>query len=164
MSGQPVRYVLRDIANTSTVPLSSFYWRDYLPSAVRLEQVVTGTYNKSLTYKIVYRVNGGDYRTLADSLSTAKNYTLDASPAALGLAVNEKVTELMCVFGQVPAGFAQVDIPYLYTTALPGLAPGSSFTNTAEAGGVFNGVWVQAVARWVTAVYGKPVPLPRTGY
>ncbi|MCR1906264.1 SpaA isopeptide-forming pilin-related protein [Intestinimonas butyriciproducens] len=164
MSGQPVRYVLRDIANTSTVPLSSFYWRDYLPSAVRLEQVVTGTYNKSLTYKIVYRVNGGDYRTLADSLSTTKNHTLDASPAALGLAVNEKVTELMCVFGQVPAGFAQVDIPYLYTTALPGLAPGSSFTNTAEAGGVFNGVWVQAVARWVTAVYGKPVPLPRTGY
>lgn len=164
VSGQPVIYTFSGIGNTSTVPLSSFYWRDYLPAAVRLDRVVTGTYNKALTYKIVYRVNGGDYRTLADSLSTAKNYTLDASPAALGLASNEKITEIMFVFGQVPASFAQVETPYLYTTALPGLTGGSSIVNVAEAGGVYNGQWVQAVARWVTTVYGKPVPLPRTGY
>jgi hypothetical protein len=48
--------------------------------------------------------------------------------------------------------------------ALPGLAPGSSFANVADVGGTYNGVWVQGVTRWVTTVYSKPTPLPRTGY
>ncbi len=165
VSGQPVRYVFSGIANTGNVTLESFYWRDTLPAAVTLNKVVTGSYNRPGNYKIVYKVNGvGDYRTLADNLSTAKVYTLDAGPAALGLASNERVTEIMFVFGQAPGGFAQVETPMLYTTAAPGLAAGSSFTNVAEAGGVYNGQWIQAVTRWVTTVYGKPVPLPRTGY
>ena len=165
MSGQPVRYVFSRIGNTSNVMLQSFYWRDTLPAAVRLDKVVTGTYNFPGTYKIVYKVNGtGDYRTLADSLSTRRNYTLAASPAALGLASNERVTEVMFVFGQVPGGFSQVEAPMLHCIALPGLAPGSSFANVADVGGTYNGVWVQGVTRWVTTVYGKPTPLPRTGY
>ena len=102
-SGQPVRYVFSRIGNTSNVMLQSFYWRDTLPAAVRLDKVVTGTYNFPGTYKIVYKVNNtGDYRTLADSLSTSRNYTLAASPTALGLAANERVTEIMFVFGQAP--------------------------------------------------------------
>ena len=164
MSGQPVNYTFSGIANTSNVRLDSFYWRDTLPAAVRLEQVVTGTYNFPGTYKITYRVNGGEYRTLADNLSTAQNYTLAASPAALGLAANERVTEIMFVFGQAPAGFAQVEKPMLKCTAVNGLAAGSSFVNVADVGGIYNGQWVQAVTRWVTTVYGKPTPLPRTGY
>ena len=164
MSGQPVNYTFSGIANTSNVRLDSFYWRDTLPAAVRLEQVVTGTYNFPGTYKITYRVNGGEYRTLADNLSTAQNYTLAASPAALGLAANERVTEIMFVFGQAPAGFAQVEKPVLKCTAVNGLAAGSSFVNVADVGGIYNGQWVQAVTRWVTTVYGKPTPLPRTGY
>lgn len=165
MSGQPVRYVFSRIGNTSNVMLQSFYWRDTLPAAVRLDKVVTGTYNFPGTYKIVYKVNGaGDYRTLADSLSTSRNYTLAASPAALGLASNERVTEVMFVFGQVPGGFSQVEAPMLHCIALPGLTPGSSFANVADVGGTYNGVWVQGVTRWVTTVYGKPTPLPRTGY
>lgn len=165
VSGQPVRYVFSGISNTGNISLESFYWRDTLPAAVTLNKVVTGTYNFPGTYKIVYKVNGaGDYRTLADNLSTAKNYTFDAGPAALGLAANERVTEVMFVFGQAPGGFSQVEAPALHCTAVPGLAAGSSFTNVAEAGGVYNGQWIQAVTRWVTTVYGKPVPLPRTGY
>lgn len=165
VGGQPVRYVFSGIANTGNVTLESFYWRDTLPAAVRLFKVVTGTYNRTGSYKIVYKVNGvGDYRTLADNLSTAKNYELIASPAALGLAANERVTEIMFVFGQAPGGFAQVEAPMLYTTAAPGLAAGSSFVNNADVGGVYNGAWVQAVTRWVTTVYGKPITLPRTGY
>ena len=109
MANQPVRFAFSQIANTSNVSLSNFYWRDTLPAQVRLEKVVTGTYNFPGTYKIVYRVNGGDYRTLADNLSTGKNYTLAASSVALGLAANERVTEVMFVFGQAPAGFAQVE-------------------------------------------------------
>ena len=168
MSGQPVRYVFSRIGNSSNVMLQSFYWRDTLPAAVRLTSVVTGTYNFPGTYKIVYKVNNtGDYRTLADSLSTSQNYTLAASPVALGLAANERVTEIMFVFGQVPGGFSQVEAPMLHCTAVSGLAAGSSFANVADVGGTYNGVWVQAVSRWVTTVYGKKVPapkLPRTGY
>ena len=165
MANQPVRYAFSNIANTSNVSLSNFYWRDTLPAQVRLEKVVTGTYNFPGTYKIVYRVNGGDYRTLADNLSTSKNYTLAASSVALGLASNERVTEIMFVFGQAPAGFSQVEAPYLHCKAVARL-PAGSFVNVADAGGTYNGTWVQAVSRWVTSVYGKPtVPkLPRTGY
>ncbi|MCG4706051.1 hypothetical protein L0P17_08390 [Flavonifractor plautii] len=165
VSGQPVRYTFSGISNTSNVRLDSFYFRDTLPAQVRLEQVVTGTWNFPGVYKIVYKVNGtGDYRTLADNLSTSQTYTLAASPAALGLAANERVTEIMFVFGQAPAGFAQVEAPVLYCTSVNGLAAGSSFVNVADVGGVYNGQWVQAVSRWVTTVYGKPEPLPRTGY
>ena len=165
MAGQPVRYTFSGIANTSNVRLDSFYWRDTLPAEVRLDTVVTGTYNFPGTYKITYRVNGGEYRTLADNLSTSKNYTLAASATALGLASNERVTEVMFVFGQAPAGFAQVEKPYLHCTAVDNLAS-TSFVNVADVGGVYNGQWVQAVSRWVTTVYGKPaIPtLPRTGY
>lgn len=56
-----------------------------------------------------------------------------------------------------------METPYLYCTAV-GSLPSGSFTNVADAGGVYNGQWVQAVSRWVTTVYGKPEPLPRTGY
>ena len=168
MSGQPVRYVFSRIGNSSNVMLQSFYWRDTLPAAVRLTSVVTGTYNFPGTYKIVYKTNtSGDYLTLADSLSTSQNYTLAASPAALGLASNERVTEIMFVFGQVPGDFSQVETPMIYCKTISGLAAGSSFANVADVGGTYNGVWVQGVSRWVTTVYGKKVPapkLPRTGY
>ena len=164
VSGQPVNYTFSGIANTSNVRLDSFYWRDTLPAQVRLNTVVTGTYNFPGTYKITYRVNGGEYRTLADNLSTAQNYTLAASPTALGLAANERVTEIMFVFGQAPGGFAQVEKPVLKCTAISGLTAGSSFVNVADVGGVYNDQWVQAISRWVTTAYGKPTPLPRTGY
>ena len=165
MAGQPVRYAFSGIGNTSNVRLDNFYWRDAIPAEVRLDSVVTGTYNFPGVYKITYRVNGGEPRTLADNLSTGKNYTLAASPVALGLASNERVTEVMFVFGQAPAGFAQVVKSYLHCTAVAYLA-GASFVNVADVGGSYNGKWVQAVSCWVTKVYGKPaVPtLPRTGY
>lgn len=164
VSGQPVRYVFSGIGNTGNAALSNFYWRDTLPAAVRLNKIVTGSYNYPGNYKIVYRVNGGAYQTLADNLSTAKVYTLDASAAALGLASNQRVTEVMFVFGQVPGGFAQVETPMLHCAAISGLTGGSSFVNVADAGGVSGGQWVQAVTRWVTTVYGKKLTLPKTGY
>ena len=165
MAGQPVNYTFTSIGNNSNVMLTSFYWRDTLPAEVRLDTVVTGTYNFPGRYKITYRVNGGEYRTLADNLSTSKNYTLAASATALGLASNERVTEIMFVFGQAPAGFAQVEKPMLKCTAVSRMTS-TAFTNIADVGGVYNGVWVQAISRWVTTVYGKPVvpSLPKTGY
>ncbi len=164
IAGQPVNYTLSGIANNSNVRLDNFYWRDALPAQVRLNSIITGTYNFPGVYKITYRVNGGEYRTLADNLSTQKNHILQASPAALGLAANERVTEVMFVFGQAPAGFAQVEKPQIKCTAAAGLTAGSSFVNIADVGGVYNEIWVQAISRWVTIVYGKPTPLPKTGY
>ena len=170
MSNQPVKYTFTGIGNTSTVPLDSFYWRDTFPAwQVRLQQIVTGTYNQALTYKVVYKTNlsGDTYRVLADNLSTQKNYALDASPAALNLAANERVTEFMFVFGTVKGGFAQVEAPVICGTTLQNLANGSSFTNVADVGGLYNGQWIMAVTRWVTKVYAYEtiIPqLPQTGF
>ena len=164
--GQPIRYVFSNIKNTSTVTLDSFYWRDQVPTQVTLSKIVTGSYNQPLSYKVVYKTNlSGDYRTLADNLSTSKVYVLDARPAVLGLAANERVTEVMFVFGQVKAGFAQVETPYIYATARSGLANNASVVNVADVGGLYNGQWIQAVSRWLTTVYTKTtVKLPKTGY
>ena len=164
--GQPIRYVFSDIKNTSSVALESFYWRDQLPAQVTLSKIVTGSYNQPLSYKVVYKTDlSGDYRTLADNLSTSKVYVLDARPAVLGLAANERVTEVMFVFGNVKAGFAQVETPYIYATARSGLANNASVLNVADVGGLYNGQWIQAVSRWLTTVYTKTtVKLPKTGY
>ena len=164
--GQPIRYVFSQIKNSSNVVLDSFYWRDQLPAQVTLSKIVTGSYNQPLSYKVVYKTNlSGDYRTLADNLSTGKTYVLDARPAVLGLAANERVTEVMFVFGNVKAGFAQVETPYIYATARSGLANNSSIVNVADVGGLYNGQWIQAVSRWLTTVYTKTtVKLPKTGY
>ena len=164
--GQPIRYVFSQIKNSSTVALDSFYWRDQLPVQVTLGKIVTGSYNQPLSYKVVYKTNlSGDYRTLADNLSTSKVYVLDARPAVLGLAANERVTEVMFVFGNVKAGFAQVETPYIYATARSGLANNASVLNVADVGGLYNGQWIQAVSRWLTTVYTKTtVKLPKTGY
>ena len=164
--GQPIRYVFSQIKNSSTVALDSFYWRDQLPVQVTLGKIVTGSYNQPLSYKVVYKTNlSGDYRTLADNLSTSKVYVLDARPAVLGLAANERVTEVMFVFGIVPAGYAQVETPYNYATARSGLANNSGILNEADVGGLYNGQWIQAVSRWLTTVYTKTtVKLPKTGY
>ena len=164
--GQPIRYVFSQIKNSSNVSLNSFYWRDQLPAPVTLSKIVTGSYNQPLSYKVVYKTNlSGDYRTLADNLSTSKVYVLDARPAVLGLAANERVTEVMFVFGNVKAGFAQVETPYIYATARSGLANNASVVNVADVGGLYNGQWIQAVSRWLTTVYTKTkVRLPKTGY
>ena len=167
MPGQLVRYNFTGIANNSTTALESFYWRDTLPvKAVRLQTIYTGTWNTPGNYKIVYRTNlsGESWRTLADNLSTSKNYVLDASPAALGLAANEYVTEFMAAFGIVPANFRQVEPPRVDCKTLAKLTGGTQFVNQADAGGVYNGQWIMATSRWVTRVYAPSKPLPRTGY
>ena len=167
MPGQLVRYNFTGIANNSTTALESFYWRDTLPvKAVRLQTIYTGTWNTPGNYKIVYKTNlsGDTWHTLADNLSTSKNYVLDASPAALGLAANEYVTEFMAAFGIVPANFRQVEAPRVDCKALAKLTGGTQFVNTSDAGGVYNGQWIMATSRWVTRVYAPSKPLPRTGY
>ncbi len=167
MPGQNIRYTFSNIGNNSTTALTSFYWRDTLPvEAVRLAKITTGTYNAAGSYKIVYKTNlsGSEYRVLADSLNTQQNYVLEASPVALRLASNEYVTEVMFVFGVVPANFRQVEAPKIDCTVVSWAKGGSQFVNQADVGGVYNGQWIMATTRWVTKVYAPPTTLPRTGY
>ena len=166
MPGQTLRYDFTDIANNSTTSLESFYWRDTLPAFAHLQKIVTGTWNVQGSYKIVYKttLSGDAWRVLADNLSTQQNHVLDASPAALGLASGEKVTEFMVVFGIVPANFRQVEAPVVYCTASQWLTGGSQIVNQADVGGVHDGQWIMATSRWVTKVYKPAEPLPRTGY
>ena len=168
MPGQEIRYTFKDIANNSTVPLDSFYWRDTLPTdAVRLDKIITGTYSARLNYKVVFQTNlSNTQRVLADNLNTLQNYTLDASPAALGLASNEYVTQVTFLFGRVPGGFRQVETPYIYCDVLSDLPHEYRFANKCDVGGMWRNQWIQATDRWVTIIYrGGPVPtLPRTGY
>ena len=167
MPGQQIRYDFSGIGNNSTTSLTSFYWRDTLPTqAVRLDKIITGTYNVPGNYKVVYQTNlsGGTWRTMYDNLSTMQNYTLDASPAALGLASNEYVTQFMVSFGVVPANFRQVEAPRVYCNVVSWLTGGTQFVNQADVGGVYDGQWIMATSRWVTKVYKPSEPLPRTGY
>ncbi len=169
MPGQAIRYDFTGIANNSTTALSSFYWRDTLPSALRLDKIVTGTYNVQGNYKIVYKTNlsGETYRVIDDNVSTTKNSVVAASPAALGLASGEYVTEVMFVFGVVPSNFRQVEAPQIHCNVVSWIKGGAQFVNQADVGGIHNGQWIMATDRWVTTVYkpAKPSkPLPRTGY
>ena len=164
--GMPLRWTVSHIANNSTVPLQSFYWRDTLPyQAVQLDKIVTGTYNARLSYKIVYRTNlNREYRTLADNLSTAVNRTIQANPTALGLASGEVVTDFMLVFGTVPAGFRCVDTPYVFGTVRSSVA-GTAFVNKADVGGLHNQQWIMSNDAWTTSIYRVTAPtLPKTGW
>lgn len=166
MAGGEITYTFSDIANHSTVALESFYWKDVLPKDVRIQKIVTGTYNKKQTYKIVYRTNlSSSYKTIADNLSTTRNRVYDVSPLALGLAQNEYVTEVMFVFGTVQPGFAQVEEPQMTVRVNNRISSPVGVVNQAEVGGLYQGEWIQGVDRWVTKVYQPlPVTLPRTGY
>ena len=166
MAGGDIEYTFSDIANDSNVALESFYWKDTLSKDFRIQTIQTGTYNQKQTYKIVYRTNlNSTYRSIADNLSTKKNYVKNVSPLALGLAANEYVTEIMFVFGTVQPGFAQVEQPKITVTVNRAISNPAGVVNMAEAGGLYQGEWIQAVDRWVTTVYQPlPVKLPRTGY
>ena len=176
MNNNVMRWTVSGVRNDSTTSLQSFYWRDTLPTdAVRLTRLVTGTYSSTQTYKVTFTTNlNSQWRTAYDNLSTAKNYTLDMSSAALGLASNEYVTQFMLSFGIVPAGFHQLTNATVDAQTLYALTNGYKFTNKADVGGLLGGNWVQSIARWTTSVYSHYVPakpaapkspkLPRTGY
>jgi uncharacterized repeat protein (TIGR01451 family) len=165
MPGDTIRYDIKEVGNTSTVQLTDFFWRDVLPTdAVRLEKIVTGTYNQSLKYKILATTNKGDTRIIADNLSTTVNNVVDCRNAALGLRSDEYVTSFTLVFGTVKAGFCQVLAPQVFVMVNKGLTNGYQFANKADVGGKYYGEWVISNSTWVTTVYAQPTKLPRTGY
>ena len=89
-----VRYDFKDIANTSTVPLDDFYWRDDLPTdALRLRTIRTGTWDEHLTYSVEYQTNKDDnWQVLEDGLNSKASQELDCGRSALRLKAGEYVT------------------------------------------------------------------------
>jgi uncharacterized repeat protein (TIGR01451 family) len=164
MPGNTLRYDIREVRNTSTVPLTDFYWRDILPTdAVRLTRIVTGTYNQSLKYKVMITTNKGETRVIADNLSTTQNNVIDCNNVNLGLYGDEYVTSFTLVFGTVKAGFCQVTAPQIYAKVLT-LPNGYQFANKADVGGKYGAEWIIGNTTWRTTVYNPNTKLPRTGY
>ncbi|MDR0294501.1 MAG: hypothetical protein LBH95_10175, partial [Oscillospiraceae bacterium] len=165
MPGDTIRYDIKAIQNTGTVPLTDFYWRDTLPvDAVRLTKIVTGTFNQSLKYKVMITTNKGDSRLIADNLSATQNNAIDCSNAALGLKNDEYITSVTFLFGTVKAGFAQVVQPQIFVKVLTTLPNQYQFANKSDAGGKYGREWIVSNATWLTSIYRKPEKLPRTGY
>jgi len=132
--------------------------------AVRLDKIVTGTYNQALKYKVMAVTNKGDTRVVADNLSTTANNVIDCSPVALGLRNDEYITGFTLVFGTAKAGFCQVTAPQIYVKVLKGLPNGYEFANKCDAGGRYGSEWVVGSSAWRVKVYSPASSLPRTGY
>jgi uncharacterized repeat protein (TIGR01451 family) len=167
MPGDTIKYDIREVRNTGTVPLTDFYWRDSLPvDAARVTKLVTGTYNQSLKYKVIAVTNKGETKVVADNLSTTRNNVIDFSNASLGLRNDEYIVSFTLIFGTVKAGFCQVEAPQVYVKVLAGLPNGYQFANKADCGGKYGREWVLSNSTTVCTVYNPTLPgkLPRTGY
>ena len=165
-SGQTMSYDFSGIANTSNVALNSFFWHDRIPTdATRAMSISTGTYNQRLYYKVTFKTNLNDYRTLASNLLTSNNYSLSLNAATLRLVQGEYVTDVRFEFGTVPSGFSSVVKPTMRVQVLGTVSNGYQIINRADVGGQYLNEWQTAKTTWVTTVRRfNTTPLPKTGY
>ena len=167
MAGQSMRYDLT-VANTSNVPLESFFWHDKIPYDVaRPTTLTTGTYSARLNYRVLYKTNyNASYQVLASNLLTSNNYSfaLNAIPMQAG----EVVTDIYFDFGKVPVGFQSVVNPTLSVMVNGNAVNGYQMVNRADVGGKYQGTWQTATASWVTIIRNltpvRPITLPKTGF
>ena len=165
LAGQTMRYDLT-VANTSNVPLESFYLHDKIPYDVaRATVLTTGTYSARLNYRVLYKTNyQSSYQVLASNLLTSNNYSfaLNAIPMQAG----EVVTDIYFDFGKVPVGFQSVTGPTLSVIVNGNAVNGYQVVNRADVGGKYQGTWQTGQASWVTIIrkYTTTPTLPKTGY
>ena len=165
-SGQTMSYDFSGIANTSNVALNHFFWHDRIPTdATHALSISTGTYNARLYYKVTFKTNLNDYRTLASNLLTSNNYSLSLNAATLRLVQGEYVTDVRFEFGTVPSGFSSVVKPTMRVQVLGTVSNGYQIINRADVGGQYLNEWQTAKTTWVTTVRRfNTTPLPKTGY
>ena len=165
-SGQTMSYDFSGIANTSNVALNHFFWHDRIPTdATHALSISTGTYNARLYYKVTFKTNLNDYRTLASNLLTSNNYSLSLNAATLRLAQGEYVTDVRFEFGTVPSGFSSVVKPTMRVQVLGTVSNGYQIINRADVGGQYLNEWQTAKTTWVTTIRRfNTTPLPKTGY
>lgn len=168
-AGSNMRYDFTNIASNSNVPLDNFFWHDRIPTdAVRAGTLTTGTYNARVWYKITYKTNRNDYRTLADNLLSTNRYSFRIDSASLKLASGEYVTDIRFAFGTVPAGFKMTAKATLLVYVPANVSGGYNIINRADCGGSYQGEWDNSTSTWVTKVYRAPAytkpTLPQTGF
>lgn len=167
MQGQSAIYTIKNVRNSSTVPLTDFYWRDLIPTAAAtLDKIITGTYNMPGRYKVVATTSAGNTKVLADNLDTTKNNVILCTPAAVGLSGGEAITSVSLMFGTVQAGFTQVQEAKIYMNIKTnGLPSNYQFANKADVGGKYGNEWSTGNSTWVTTIYNPTKQkLPRTGW
>ena len=165
MAGQSMRYDLT-VANTSNVPLESFFWHDKIPYDVaRPTTLTTGTYSARLNYRVLYKTNyNASYQVLASNLLTSNNYSFSLN--AIPMQAGEVVTDIYFDFGKVPVGFQSIVNPTLSVMVNGNAVNGYQMVNRADVGGKYQGTWQTATASWVTIIrrlWNTPT-LPKTGY
>ena len=165
MAGQSMRYDLT-VANTSNVPLESFFWHDKIPYDVaRPTTLTTGTYSARLNYRVLYKTNyNASYQVLASNLLTSNNYSFSLN--AIPMQAGEVVTDIYFDFGKVPVGFQSVVNPTLSVMVNGNAVNGYQMVNRTDVGGKYQGTWQTATANWITIVrkIGTTPKLPKTGY
>ena len=165
LAGNQMRYDFT-VANTSNVPLDSFFWHDRIPTdAAAATVLTTGPYSTRLNYRIHYKTNNQtSYQVLASNLLPTTNYSfaLNAIPKQAG----EVVTDIYLDFGKVPAGFQSLAGPTLTVNVSGTAVTGYHLGNRADAGGKYQGTWQTAQTSWVTIIrkYTTTPQLPKTGY
>lgn len=170
LAGTQMRYDIT-VANTSNVPLESFYWHDKLPyDMARAVTLTTGTYSARLNYRVLYKTNyTSNYQVLASNLLSTNNYSFALS--AIPLQHGEVITDIYFDFGTVPVGFQSVASPLLTVQVSGTAVNGYLLVNRADAGGKYLGTWETTQASWITIVRNLKLPtipttttLPKTGY
>ena len=162
-----IKYDFSNIANTSNIYLDSFKWRDYLPTDyIRLEEIVTGTWNQEITYSITYKTNLiNEERILKENLDSKQNYKIDYTD--IDLKEGEYITEFCFDFGKVDVGFKEDISPAIFCKVLDNVENKDTFTNKTSTEGEYEDLKDRAEDEWTTIVYEKDVhanKLPKTGF
>lgn len=164
-NNQNIYYDFKNIQNNSNVELSNFTWTDTLPTdAVRIDKILTGTWNQELEYSVWYKTNKNDYRVIAENLSTNINNEIDFSNIVLK--DDEYIIEYEFRFGTVSSGFSEIEQPRLYCKVIDNLTNGLLFTNNTRVRGGYLNQYTEHTDYWTTIIYNKEKPLailPRTG-
>ena len=161
-----IKYDFSNIANTSNIYLDTFKWKDYLPTDyIRLNEIITGTWNQEITYSITYKTNlNKEERILANNLSSKENHKIDCTD--IGLQNGEYITEYCFNFGRVDIGFKEEITPSIFCKVLDTVENKDIFTNKTETTGEYEDLIDTDEDEWTTAVYEKDVhskKLPKTG-
>ena len=104
---------------TTPPPALPHFLRDTLPGqAVRLDKIVTGTYNVPGNYKVVYKTNpsGGTRRTCGGQPEHPAELCIGRLQGRPVPGLQRVRHRIQMSFGVVPASFRQVEAPQVYAT------------------------------------------------
>lgn len=168
--GEIITYNFSNVGNFSNVPLEDFMWGDKLPRQVRLQKIITGTWNEELTYKIEYITNKNtNWKQIGEEYLSTENNEVDFTN--LELNEGEYVTEYRFLFGKVKAGFQETEKPQTIVKVNENLANNKIFVNNTYVNGTYEKTKVEDKDEAHTIVYTpteKEIPedkaLPKTGF